>query len=155
MNEEQKEKLKSAITINQKFDLKTSNKSNIYKGRKYKDFNKIKDNIPIHALNGKMKLYSESFNKLLNNVSRINLSHIEVKKDYDGISLIEIKNFRDEELSCRLEGSKINYMNVLNLMKDGFDFANLSNVKVSAELRPIFYDEKEEEENPDEYITII
>ncbi len=58
MNEEQKEKLKSAIAINQKFDLKTSNQSNIYKGRKYKEFNKIKDNIPIHTLNGKMKLYS-------------------------------------------------------------------------------------------------
>lgn len=154
MNEEQKEKLKSAITINQKFDLKTSNKSNIYKGRKYKDFNKIKDNIPKGLIDGKMTIESKDFNKLLNSFDRINLSHIEVKKDYDGISLIEIKNFRDEELSCKLEGSKVNYINILNLMKDGFDFANLTNVMVSAELRPIFYEEKEEE-NPDDYITII
>lgn len=92
MNKEDEKEvtLKSAININQKFDLKTSSQSNIYKGRNYKDFN-----------------------KLLNSFDRINLSHIEIKKKFGIISEIEIKNFRDEELSYKLEGSKINYMNIL------------------------------------------
>lgn len=47
-NQQEEEKhltLKSLISINRKFDFKTSKMGNIYKGRNYKNFNKIKDNL--------------------------------------------------------------------------------------------------------------
>ena len=178
-NEKEKEKLtlKSIISVNEKYDLKTSMIGNIYKGRNYKHFNKIKDNLLYAQLTNfknikeKDLIKDPDYNRDLikstivvtisSNISSflflpisLSLNTLNLKEEYRND---DIK--RDiMELQLKINSTNVSFINILNLAKDGFNLNDLNSVKTKAELKPIFdtsYSENEDNKNMEEQIFII
>lgn len=74
----------------------------------------------------------------------------EVKKYKTELKFEDIDNDRN-----KLLGSNPNYINILNLAKEGFDLSNLDLVMTKAELRPILDNDFQEASLSEEDITVL